>query len=260
MRHESRRSAHDEATLLGWRGPIRARRLSVGCVRAATSWRCRSRCDAGEWSDEREPVGVDCCRRERRPGRRVRAGGYWLGPVEASATVPARRYAGGLTPSSRPPAPTDPRSVEVHEVHEGWSRVVHTAPRWLSRDAMNPQDRFRRAADTVVDWWAGFGRAPQARRSRLNGAEDLGGILNQVFVGLVQVDLEGRIVAANQRFSALVERPPSLLRGARFRDLLYSADIVAYERAVEALLDGRGPFIEELRLMTPEKSAVSVDV
>jgi PAS domain S-box-containing protein len=125
---------------------------------------------------------------------------------------------------------------------------------------MKPQNRFRRAAGTVVGWWAGFGRLPHARRSRLKRAEDLGAILNQVFVGLVEVDLQGRIVAANQRFSALVERPLGLLVGGRFRDLLYSADVVTYERAIDALVNWHGPFIEELRVMTPDKSAVSVDV
>jgi len=85
-------------------------------------------------------------------------------------------------------------------------------------------------------------------------------VLSQVFVGLVEVDLDGRIVGANERFATLIDRPVDQLRGLRFRELLHSTDVAIYERGVDHLVQGFGAFVEELRLMRPDKSFVSVDV
>jgi PAS domain S-box-containing protein len=117
----------------------------------------------------------------------------------------------------------------------------------------------------VADWTgisarSGLGAAAAARRLRVG--DDLSAIFNQIFVGLVEVDLHGRIISANERFCRLIERRPEavILEQLRLRDILYSVDVPGYERAMKRLCEGLGAFVLEVRVMTLEKRAIWVEI
>ena len=97
---------------------------------------------------------------------------------------------------------------------------------------------------------------------RLYGADSLSAIFNQLFIGLAEVDLTGRVTAANERFCHLVERAPEavLLEGIQVRDMLHAADQASYERAMSRLARGDGPFAIDVRLARPDRRVSWVEI
>jgi PAS domain S-box-containing protein len=98
--------------------------------------------------------------------------------------------------------------------------------------------------------------------SRLAGADNLSAIFNQLFVPLVEIDLQGRVIAANERFCQLIERAPEavLLEGVHLRELVHAADGLVYEQALAQLAAGFGPVVQELRLTLPDRRCVWVEI
>jgi PAS domain S-box-containing protein len=98
--------------------------------------------------------------------------------------------------------------------------------------------------------------------SRLAGVENLSAIFNQLFVPLVEIDLQGRVIAANERFCQLIERAPEavLLEGVHLRELVHPADGLVYEQAVAQIAAGFGPVVQELRLTLPDRRCVWVEI
>jgi PAS domain S-box-containing protein len=81
-----------------------------------------------------------------------------------------------------------------------------------------------------------------------------------VYVGLVEVGLEGRMLSVNERFCDLVERSPGALKGLRIQELMYEKDRAACVRALGRLAGGLGPFVQESRLTTPDGRVIWVEI
>jgi len=97
---------------------------------------------------------------------------------------------------------------------------------------------------------------------RLVGAENLSAIFNQVFMGLAEVSVQGRVIAANERFCQLIERTPEavVLQELRLRDVVHSGDVQECERTLAQIASGVPAVVREVRFMTPDKRVVWTEV
>jgi PAS domain S-box-containing protein len=86
----------------------------------------------------------------------------------------------------------------------------------------------------------------------------LSAIFSQVAVGVAQVDLDGTLRSANQRFSDLVGRPSDQLAGARDQELTHPDDAAAVAAAFERLSAGESCQLEK-RYLRPDGSAIWVN-
>jgi PAS domain S-box-containing protein len=91
----------------------------------------------------------------------------------------------------------------------------------------------------------------QERESRLSA------IFSQVSVGIAQVDLDGRIRSANQRFCDIVGRPAEAIQSLRDEELTLPEDVPATAGAFERVAHGDGSQIEK-RYLRPDGSTIWV--
>ena len=107
---------------------------------------------------------------------------------------------------------------------------------------------LRRAAGNVVEWCANL--RPSFRRS----------IFKHVSIGLAQVTMDGHLLAVNDRLCGLVERSSETLGRLRMHDLIDGADVPAFQSAMARLAQHGGSFTQELRLQTPDRRTVWVEI
>ncbi len=102
-------------------------------------------------------------------------------------------------------------------------------------------------------------RALQRSQAALRAThEQLGIIISRAPVGIVQADLDGRILLANRCYCSLVGHCPQHLRTLALHDLTHPDDRTAHlERQAEMLSTGR-PFQIEKRLVRADESDVWV--
>ena len=94
------------------------------------------------------------------------------------------------------------------------------------------------------------------------GLGNLSAVINQFLVGLAEVDLRGRVLAANDRFCRLAEREPGAApgEGLHMRNVLDPQDLPAYERGMAQLAAGGGAFVQEARLASRHRRASWVEI
>ncbi|NYE27069.1 PAS domain S-box protein [Pigmentiphaga litoralis] len=98
-------------------------------------------------------------------------------------------------------------------------------------------------------------RAEEA--TRLHGAR-MDALINQAAVGIVQVNMDARIVMVNQRFCEIAGRPEDTLVGQHVQQLVHAGD-QAETRRLMLLLRTRGePFFVEQRIVRPDGAIVWV--
>jgi PAS domain S-box-containing protein len=102
-------------------------------------------------------------------------------------------------------------------------------------------------------------RALQRSQAALRATrEQLGALINRAPVGIVQADLNGRILLANRCYCSLVGHCPQHLRTLALHDLTHPDDRTAHlEQQAEMLATGR-PFQIEKRLVRADESDVWV--
>jgi PAS domain S-box-containing protein len=90
--------------------------------------------------------------------------------------------------------------------------------------------------------------------------ENLSAIFNQVAVGIVNSDLDGRIRSANARFCQLVGREPETIEGMNMLDVTHDEDRDSSTAELQHIKDGsRAPIAGESRLLRPDGSFVWVN-
>lgn len=83
-------------------------------------------------------------------------------------------------------------------------------------------------------------------------------LVAQVGAGIVQIDLEGRIVYTNERYRELVGRTRDELQHLRMQDLTHPDDVPGTERLLRRLIEQGTPFVIEKRYVRPDGSLVWV--
>jgi PAS domain S-box-containing protein len=76
-------------------------------------------------------------------------------------------------------------------------------------------------------------------------------ILNQLLIGFAELDLDGRVLSANERFLSMLERPAGEAPWP-LRDALDPADVTEFDSALARVLEGGGAFSRDLRVATPD--------
>lgn len=84
-------------------------------------------------------------------------------------------------------------------------------------------------------------------------------LAEQVIVGILQTDLEGRFDFANEKFCEIVGRPVAELRSLREHDITHPADLPAYERLLAGAHDGERAFAVVKRYVRPSGQEVWVN-
>jgi PAS domain S-box-containing protein len=101
------------------------------------------------------------------------------------------------------------------------------------------------------------------RREALALAEEsqqrLGAILSQVAVGIVQMDLDGRLLSVNQRFCEIVGRAREEIVGLRVHDLTHPDDLAATSAIFARVAAGERDFVLENRYPRPDGGHVWVN-
>ena len=116
-------------------------------------------------------------------------------------------------------------------------------------------------AALLLGWRQGSKLKRALRRSQATlrtATEQLGAIITHAPVGLVQADLEGRILLANECYCGLVGHRPARLRTLRLHDLAHPADRTAHRERHAEMLETGQPFRIEGRLVRADESDVWV--
>ncbi len=82
--------------------------------------------------------------------------------------------------------------------------------------------------------------------------QQLGAILSQVAVGIVQTGLDGQVLSANQRFCQMVGRAREEVVGRNARDLTHPDDSAAMAAIFERIGRGERDFVIEARYRRPD--------
>ncbi len=87
----------------------------------------------------------------------------------------------------------------------------------------------------------------------------LSAIFNQVAVGIVQTDLEGRVLSANQRFCDILMRPLEHILGLRMQEFTVPEDAAAMAKIFQRIAGGEHSFVIEQRYLSVDGSQVWVN-
>ncbi len=116
-------------------------------------------------------------------------------------------------------------------------------------------------AALLLGWRQGNKLKRALRRSQATlraATEQLGAVISHAPVGLVQADLEGRILLANECYCGLVGHRPARLRTLRLHDLAHPEDRTAHRERYAEMLETGQPFRIEGRLVRADESDVWV--
>jgi len=116
-------------------------------------------------------------------------------------------------------------------------------------------------AALLLGWRQGSKLKRALRRSQATlrtATEQLGAIITHAPVGLVQADLEGRILLANECYCGLVGHRPARLRTLRLHDLAHPEDQTTHRERHAEMLETGQPFRIEGRLVRADESDVWV--
>lgn len=109
-----------------------------------------------------------------------------------------------------------------------------------------------------------LGARAAALASRENVQSDLGenirAITNQLVVGIVQVDLSGRIIFANDRYCEIVGYPHEELVGKNWQDLTHPEDLVRNIEVFDAMTRGGESYTIEKRYLRKNSEPVWVEI
>ncbi|GAA4343228.1 hypothetical protein GCM10023144_45900 [Pigmentiphaga soli] len=83
-------------------------------------------------------------------------------------------------------------------------------------------------------------------------------LVNQAAVGIVQTDIDGKILMANRRFCELVGRPEDALLGLRLMHLSLPEDYELSRQRYQAMLETGEPYFIEKRYVRPDGTPVWV--
>ncbi|MBS0658898.1 MAG: PAS domain-containing protein [Verrucomicrobia bacterium] len=137
-----------------------------------------------------------------------------------------------------------------HNFTEGETRLLLLNARRVTDESVG-----RRILLIVRDFTE-RGRAEEALR---RGAEQFAAIFNQSTSGIVQLDLNGQFVLANDHFVRIAGRPRQELLELRLRDLVPTDEqALLLERLAKLPASEGGQFMIEHRLVLPEGRAVWV--
>jgi len=103
----------------------------------------------------------------------------------------------------------------------------------------------------------------QERREALARVEEsqrrLSAIFNQVAVGIVQTDLEGRVLSANQRFCDILMRPLDHIIGLPMQGFALPEDAAPMAKIFQRIAAGEHSFVIEQRFLSVDGSEVWVN-
>lgn len=124
------------------------------------------------------------------------------------------------------------------------------------------KDRLDRLPSAIARE-VGEGRVRAERKDalqRLHTSEErLRALVEQVIVGMVQTDLDGRFTFANERFCEIAGRPRDALLLLREQDIAHPDDIVAYASLLERARSGERAFVVAKRYLRPDGTEVWVN-
>src|SRR5690606_32078230 len=129
---------------------------------------------------------------------------------------------------------------------------------WLSVSvaAIDPGPSGRTRFCYVAEDVTARKRAESALRA---SEERFAAIFRQAAAGLVQTDLDGRIVLANDRYCAILGRPREALLGLRVQDLTHPEDLPRNLVLLRRTIETGEPFVIEKRCLRPDGTVVWVN-
>jgi two-component system sensor kinase FixL len=90
--------------------------------------------------------------------------------------------------------------------------------------------------------------------------ENIRAITNQLVVGIVQADLSGRIVFANERYCEIIGYPFEELVGKNWQDLTHPGDLAHNVEVFEGMKHGGKPYTIEKRYLRKDGEPVWVEI
>jgi PAS domain S-box-containing protein len=111
---------------------------------------------------------------------------------------------------------------------------------------------------TCISLFGGFYR--QRTRELHESQQQLEAVFRQASAGLVQLDADGRVVLANERFWAMSGRSADSLRGTAIRDLVVPDDRAHLDETLEVMTATGRPALGEVRAVRPDGSEAWLQV
>lgn len=101
----------------------------------------------------------------------------------------------------------------------------------------------------------------RSRREAAHQTQRLQAMFRQAAVGITHVALDGRLLRVNQRFAAIVGRPPEAVPGMHCDALVHPSDAAAFHGALTEMAAGsRAELAEDLRCRRPDGTSIWVHV